>query len=84
MSIRKIIFCDVCNPRALKTVELRRANRENGSTGRRITEGRAWIEGEISDAVENGWLCTPDNQHICPSCRMKRNDLIFVSVLEST
>jgi len=73
MSIRKIIFCDICNPRGIKTVELRRAYRENESTGRRITESRSWIEGEITDAVENGWLCTSDNQHICPICRMRHD-----------
>jgi hypothetical protein len=73
MSIRKIIFCDICNPRGLKTVELRRVYRENENIGRRITEGRAWIEGEVSDAVENGWLCTSDDRHICPSCRLKHN-----------
>ncbi len=54
-------------------VELRRAYRENENIGRRITEGRAWIEGEVSDAVENGWLCTSDDRHICPSCRLKHN-----------
>jgi len=73
MSIRKIIFCDICNPRGIKTIEFRRMQRENESTGRRITESRAWIEGEINDAIENGWLCTPDGQHICPACR-KRHD----------
>ena len=73
MSIRKIIFCDICNQRRLKTVEFRRAYRENESTGRRITESRAWIEGDVTDAVENGWLCTPDGQHICPICRIRHD-----------
>jgi hypothetical protein len=71
MSIRKIIFCDICNSRGIKTVEFRRARRENEPTGRRITEGRAWIEGEITDAVKNGWLCTSENQHVCPICRTR-------------
>jgi hypothetical protein len=71
MTVRKVIFCDICNPRGLKTVELRRGEyRRNGSVGRRITENRAWIEGEISHAVENGWLCMPNNRHICPVCRV--------------
>jgi len=73
MSIRKIIFCDICNPRALKAVDFRRVNRESEPTGRRITEGRAWIEGEIADAVENGWLCTSNGQHVCPVCRIRHD-----------
>jgi hypothetical protein len=74
MSIRKIIFCDICNPRGVKTVEFRRGYRKNGSTGRRITESRAWIEGDVTDAVENGWLCTQNDRHVCPVCKIK-NDL---------
>jgi hypothetical protein len=79
MSVRKVIFCDMCNPRGLKTVELRRGRfRKNGSDGRRLTENRAWIEGEISDAVDNGWLCTPDNQHICPVCRVNNESSLKI------
>jgi hypothetical protein len=79
MTVRKVIFCDICNPRGLKTVELRRGeHRENGSVGRRITENRAWIEGEITDAVENGWLCTPEKQHICPICRVNNESSLKI------
>jgi hypothetical protein len=74
--MRKIIFCDICNPRGIKTLEFRRGYRKNGGTGRRITENRAWIEGEVTDAVQSGWLCTPDDQHVCPICRIK-NDLLL-------
>jgi len=69
MTIRKIIFCDICNPRGLRSVEFRRAPRENERTGRRICDGRSWIEADIVDAVKSGWLCTPDGQHICPACQ---------------
>ncbi|MGZ5056435.1 MAG: hypothetical protein ACXWAT_16040 [Methylobacter sp.] len=75
MSIRTIIFCDICNPRGIKTTEFRRAHRENEPAGRRITENRSWIEGEIADAVENGWLCTAEDQHICPICRTRHSCL---------
>lgn len=70
MSIRTIVFCDICNPRALKSVELRRERQGEERAGRRLTEGRAWLEGELSDAVANGWLYMPDGRHICPACRV--------------
>jgi hypothetical protein len=69
MSIRKIIFCDICNPQGMRPIEFRRAPRENERTGRRISDGRAWIEGELSTATDSGWLCTPDGRQICPMCQ---------------
>jgi hypothetical protein len=75
MSIRKIIFCDICNPLGLRSVEFRRTFRESESAGQRISDGRAWIEGDIFHAVENGWLCTPEGQHICPACKNRHRKL---------
>jgi len=69
MSIRKIIFCDICNPQGMRPIEFRRTPRENERTGRRLSDGRAWIEAELSIAINNGWLCTADGRHICPSCQ---------------
>jgi hypothetical protein len=69
MSIRKIIFCDVCNPQGMRPIEFRRAPRANERGGRRICDGRAWIECELNNAIANGWLCTADGRHICPSCQ---------------
>jgi hypothetical protein len=71
MSIRKIIFCDICNPLAIRLIEFRRASRESENAGQRISDGRAWIEGGMTHAIENGWLCLPDGQHICPMCRKR-------------
>jgi hypothetical protein len=75
MSIRKIIFCDICNPQALRSVEFRRAPRDNDRGGRRISDGRSWIEGELSNSIDYGWLATSDGRHICPICqaRSKQN-----------
>lgn len=53
----------------MKTIEFRRAPRENDRTGRRIGDGRAWIEGDLHDVINNGWLCPPDGRHICPACQ---------------
>jgi hypothetical protein len=69
MSIRKFIFCDICNPQGLRPIEFRRAPRDNERTGRRISDGRAWIEGELKNAIDNNWICTPDDRHICPACQ---------------
>jgi hypothetical protein len=69
MSIRKFIFCDICNPQALRSIEFRRSSRKNERGGRRISDGRAWFEGELTNAVENGWSCTSDGQHVCPACQ---------------
>ena len=69
MSIRKFVFCDICNPQGMRSIEFRRATRHNERAGRRISDGRAWIEGELINAINNGWLCTPDGRHICPACQ---------------
>ncbi|MEQ1622019.1 MAG: hypothetical protein ABL919_11475 [Methylococcales bacterium] len=69
MSIRKFIFCDICNPQGMRPIEFRRSPREGERTGRRISDGRAWIEGNVQIAVDNGWLVTSDGRHICPTCK---------------
>ena len=70
MAIRTFIFCDICNPQAIRIPEARRSfKREN--EGRRIFDGRKWFEGAIEDAVGNfGWLVTDDDMHICPCCQL--------------
>jgi len=68
MSIRTFIFCDICNPQGLRSVEFRRRPRKE-RTGRRLSDGRSWIEGgSASVAVENGWSINRDGKHICPAC----------------
>lgn len=72
MSVRKLVFCDICNPQCMKPIEFRRAPRAGERTGRRISDGRAWIEGELIAALEHGWVCTPDGKHICPACQLSQ------------
>ena len=71
MSIRSFVFCDICNPQAIRTIECRRSNRnEELRNGRRISDGRAWFEGDLETAVKQaGWLVTSENKHICPACQ---------------
>jgi hypothetical protein len=82
MARRDFIFCDICNPQAIREVEMRRATGRLG-TGRRITDGRAWFDGTDQAAVAAGWLATEDGQHICPSCleRMRSMRKVLVERL---
>jgi len=68
MTIRTFIFCDICNPQCVRSIEFRRAPRDGERSGRRISDGRAWFEGSVNLAVSQGWLIT-ENSHICPACR---------------
>ncbi len=70
MSIRTFIFCDICNPQALRSIEFRRLTRKGIRTGRRISDGRAWYEGSVEQAIEKaGWQRSGDGRHICPVCQ---------------
>ncbi len=69
MTIRHFIFCDVCNPQGLRTIDFRRKPRSESESGRRLSDGRAWFEGNSSQARKQGWSAMPDNRHMCPVCR---------------
>jgi DNA transposition AAA+ family ATPase len=70
MSIRTFIFCDICNPQATRAIEYRRSTRLGARTGRRISDGRAWIEASLESAVEkHGWRRTEEGLHVCPACQ---------------
>ena len=74
MTIRSFVFCDICNPQALRSVEFRRSPRENERNGRRLSDGRAWFEGSISDALSSGWTIDSSEQHICPACQKTNHE----------
>ncbi|RIZ71977.1 MAG: hypothetical protein D0530_01085 [Methylococcales bacterium] len=76
MTLRTIISCDRCNLRRLKSIEFRRGIREGSRTGRRLSDGRSWIEADDDYAIRNGWLFSSDGQHICPSCQAENADLV--------
>lgn len=67
MARRSFVFCDICNPLAVREVELRRASGRSGK-GRRLMDGRAWFDGADKEALDAGWIATDDGQHICPAC----------------
>lgn len=70
MAQRTFVFCDRCNPCAVRFVDRRSCRqRDNQRDGRRVIDGRAWFEGTVEDAIAtSGWVCTDDNQHLCAIC----------------
>lgn len=63
------IFCDRCNPQCFRLVEHRRGTFRSGKTGRRITDGRAWLEPATLEAIKaNNWAYTADEKHYCHEC----------------
>jgi hypothetical protein len=76
MTIRSFIFCDFCNPMAMRLVEVRRSgNLREERLGRRISDGRMWFEGSLSEASELGWEVNDMGQHICPVCTARHREL---------
>ena len=68
MAVRTFVFCDICNPMAIRILD-RRAGTERQRSGRRITDGRSWYEGYTSDAIDgHGWNRTNEGRHVCPDC----------------
>ncbi|MEW6764237.1 MAG: hypothetical protein AB1344_00440 [Pseudomonadota bacterium] len=74
MSFRHFIFCDRCNPGAVRVPEHRRGIGHDPREGRRISDGRMWFEGSLQEAVAAGWVISRAGEHLCPRCaRMERN-----------
>ncbi len=88
MARRSFVFCDICNPLALRSIEMRRTIIGRDSRdGRRLADGRAWYDGSDLEAKHAGWVVADDGQHICPACferlRSMRNVLeerLFVGI----
>jgi hypothetical protein len=73
MARRSFIFCDICNPLAVRYIEMRRAASRDARIGRRVTDGRNWFDGSDEEAALAGWVIADNGQHVCPACfsRMK-------------
>lgn len=87
MARRSFIFCDICNPLALRSIEMRRTVDRDCRDGRRLSDGRAWFDGNDHEAKSAGWVIADDGQHICSACfermRSMRNVLeerLFVGI----
>jgi hypothetical protein len=68
MARRSFIFCDICNPLALRAIEMRRNGGRDIRDGRRLSDGRAWFDGSDHEAKTAGWVVADDGQHICQTC----------------
>lgn len=68
MTIRSFIFCDICNPQGFRTIEKRRNTTRKSSPGRRISDGRSWIEGTVDEALSLGWIIDAQERHVCERC----------------
>ena len=69
MTVKTIVFCDICNSKAIRLMDERRCNeRESELGGRRISDGRHWFEGSVSDALGAGWVKDRSGRHICSRC----------------
>ena len=73
MTFRTFLFCDICNPYGTRTVELRRDMKRSDNQGRRISDGRAWLEGDLNEAIAAGWSVLDDGRHVCPRCHERRS-----------
>ena len=71
MSIRTFLFCDVCNPRGIRTPEQRRDMHRRETYGRRISDGRSWFEGDLEQAKSENWVAHDDGSYVCPGCAAK-------------
>ena len=73
MARRSFIFCDICNPLAIRYIEMRRSSGRDLRLGRRLSDGRNWFDGNDEEARLVGWVAADDGQHVCPDCfsRMK-------------
>lgn len=40
--------------------------------GRRITDGRSWYEGSLTDAIAQGWRTLGSDTIICPKCEKRK------------
>jgi len=69
--LRVIIFCDICNPQGIRYIEQKRSSQRGDVGGRRITDGRAWYEGTLEEALQLGWV-QHDSEHICPRCQERQ------------
>ncbi|MBI5918894.1 MAG: hypothetical protein HY849_05935 [Nitrosomonadales bacterium] len=65
MGVKTFIYCDFCNPSAIRFVDRRVP--ERSLDGRRNSDSRSFIDGGGADALASGWKIV-DGRHFCPRC----------------
>jgi len=86
MSVRTFIFCDKCNPQAIRTLNPRCNVNDRRETearhndnvrrqydGRRNSDGRAWFEGSLETGIKAGWATNELGDLLCPNCKDKKS-----------
>lgn len=66
MGVRTFIYCDYCNPNAIRFVDRRPPERAFVG-GRRNSDSRSFIDGDDADALAAGWKVVM-GRHFCPRC----------------
>ena len=66
MTTRTFIFCDICNPRALRNISVGPENEGNN------TKLHALFEGHAHQAARLGWVSTENGHNLCPRCAIKK------------
>ena len=70
--LRVIIFCDTCNPQGIRYIEQNRSTQRSDKEGRRLTDDRAWFEGSLEEALQEGWS-HKNGVHTCPRCQERNH-----------
>ncbi len=67
--LQSVVFCDRCNPQGVRLIENRREGYRSDQSGRRLTDGREWIDYSSPEALlEQNWVLAEDGKHYCPQC----------------
>jgi len=68
MSVRTFVSCARRNPQRLRYVEQQRTRRGDRG-GRRVTDGLAWFDGSLEEAVlSGGWRVGAEGRQLCARC----------------
>ncbi len=70
--LRVIIFCDICNPQGIRSIEQTRSVLRGDKEGRRLIDDRSWFEGSLEEALKAGWK-EKGSEHICPRCQERNH-----------
>ncbi|MGK0172764.1 MAG: hypothetical protein ACI9W2_004504 [Gammaproteobacteria bacterium] len=69
MSIKHIMFCNLCNQDGVRSPDRRIAYPVDRRNGRRIYDGRMSVARETDESPPTDWLCDDEaDMHVCPLC----------------
>ena len=81
MSIKSIMFCDLCNQAGVRAVDRRISAEGSRLYGRRLHDGRSSVVYQPGDPMPEGWICDEAGQyHVCPLCVTRVRELSSAGV----